>query len=94
MKRQFTKHHIIPLSRGGKRNKTNILLKTTSEHAAYHTLFSNLTPKEIIAKLTSGNYQFVSIAEWRAWRALFNHMGLAEAAQIISTEWTKNGVVD
>lgn len=42
-------HHVVPSSRGGKRNHGNILFKVPSDtHWAYHLLFGNLMPLEII----------------------------------------------
>lgn len=43
-----SKHHIIPSSRGGKSNLENIANISEGKHRAYHELFSNMTPPEII----------------------------------------------
>jgi hypothetical protein len=45
-------HHINPRSRKGERNHENILSRTPSDvHWAYHRIFGNLQPLEIIATL-------------------------------------------
>ena len=46
---QKTKHHILPKSR--KRNRGNIAFIPRVKHEAYHELFSNMTPDEIIKHL-------------------------------------------
>jgi len=50
-KRHFSRHHIVPKSRHGGWEKSNIAHLNTKEHQNYHTLFSNLTPDEIIIYL-------------------------------------------
>jgi len=43
-------HHIVPKSRGGSHNRENILEGVPSDvHWAYHRLFGNLMPLEVIA---------------------------------------------
>jgi hypothetical protein len=45
-------HHVVPKSRGGEHTKENMLCNVPSDvHWAYHHLFGNLTPIEIIATL-------------------------------------------
>lgn len=61
-----TKHHIQPLSRGGKSNLENIAGVPDREHKYYHALFLNQTPEEIIKTLVNhywnGNWQYVQTA--------------------------------
>ena len=45
-----SRHHICPRSRSGGLGE-NIATIETGEHRAYHKLFSNMTPDEIIAHL-------------------------------------------
>lgn len=45
-----TSHHILPRSKGGKNSK-NIKQVPNSYHEAYHKLFQNMTPCEIIIYL-------------------------------------------
>lgn len=44
---EFTKHHVIPQSRGGTNGRENIAFWLPDFHAAYHTLFGNLTTIEV-----------------------------------------------
>ena len=87
----WTRHHVVPTSRGGTSDNSNIIMKTTREHRAYHVLFGNRTPEEIIELLTSGHYQLADRSKWSAWRILFDHLGPVEAAAIVKSEWTKDG---
>lgn len=47
-KNKLTRHHIIPKSR---RKKVEVVLIPKENHEAYHALFGNLTPAEIIVFL-------------------------------------------
>jgi hypothetical protein len=49
---KITRHHIIPTSRGGGTNPNNIAYVYSREHALYHQLFENRTPREIINYLS------------------------------------------
>ena len=48
---QKTRHHIIPRSRGGKSLENNTCIVIRKNHEAYHELFGNMTPDEIIEEL-------------------------------------------
>ena len=50
-----SKHHIIPRSRGGKDSLENIAIVNAKKHNAYHELFYNKTPDEIVEFLVD-NY--------------------------------------
>ena len=43
-----TKHHIFPKSHGGTNKKDNIIFVTNTKHQAYHTIFQDATPLEVI----------------------------------------------
>ncbi len=68
MKRHYiTQHHILPRSRGGDM-RNNILYVDEDFHIAYHKLFVNLTPSEVLLYLqevwfTKG--RFVKPKVWR-----------------------------
>ena len=52
-KKHLTKHHILPLARGGKSDKYNICMVDAHKHELYHQLFTRkdglpMTPREII----------------------------------------------
>lgn len=47
MKRR-TKHHLLPRSRGGGNEASNIKEVGEAQHRAWHLLFQNMTPYEAI----------------------------------------------
>jgi hypothetical protein len=49
-KKRTSKHHVLPRSRGGG-YKDNIVIIPRVDHDAYHKLFGNMTPEEIILYL-------------------------------------------
>jgi len=61
-----TKHHIIPSSIGGNNHKQNICRVNSKKHEAYHYIFWNLSPDEIIIELVknywNGQTQWLDIA--------------------------------
>jgi hypothetical protein len=54
----LTNHHILPRSRGGSDDKSNIARIVHKEHDLYHQLFGNKTPEEILDYLV--NYFWLS----------------------------------
>ena len=48
---KLNKHHILPSSRGGTNALENLALIQEEKHQAYHYLFENKTPDEIINDL-------------------------------------------
>ena len=46
-----SKHHIIPSSRHGSNDPSNIAIVDGKRHNLYHQLFANKTPDEIIIML-------------------------------------------
>ena len=61
-----TKHHIVPVSRGGRHNIENIARLDLDKHRTYHHLFGNQTPAEIVDTLVNkywnGNWSYVEQA--------------------------------
>lgn len=51
--RNITKHHIIPRSRKGKTDKTNLANVQQGHHQDYHNLFGTRTPIEILDYLSN-----------------------------------------
>ena len=47
---KMTRHHIIPISRGGQGHK-NLAQVPYGKHNLYHQLFENRTPSEIVQYL-------------------------------------------
>lgn len=45
---KITKHHKIPTSRGGGNEESNIKYVVADKHRAFHFLFNNMTPQEVI----------------------------------------------
>jgi hypothetical protein len=52
---QWTTHHIVPRSRGGNKLQNNTCEVRRKQHEAYHTMFKNMTPDEILEELVA-NY--------------------------------------
>ena len=44
---EINDHHIVPSSRGGRNEQSNIKRTPAKYHVYYHALFANLTPAEI-----------------------------------------------
>jgi hypothetical protein len=60
---RLQEHHILPRSRGGKITKT----VPSDYHEAYHKLFENLTPAEILQYLKQvwfNSGEFIRPLEW------------------------------
>jgi len=47
------RHHVIPVSRGGRKRKNNIIIVDKYRHALYHILFQNQLPEEVVEQLNS-----------------------------------------
>ncbi|MCX6740786.1 MAG: hypothetical protein NTY61_00070, partial [Candidatus Parcubacteria bacterium] len=47
----LTNHHCIPRIRHGPSTWANLRLKTIKEHSAWHDLFRNMTPDEVMASI-------------------------------------------
>ena len=66
--RPLTKHHVLCSSRGGTNTYENIKMLPDNIHEAFHHLFANLTPEEIIVYLTQeffNNKEYVSAEKWK-----------------------------
>lgn len=47
----YSWHHLIPKSRGGNYGKLNLVLKRIRYHEAFHLLFGNRTPDEVLLEI-------------------------------------------
>ncbi|MEK7647195.1 MAG: hypothetical protein AAB378_02350 [Patescibacteria group bacterium] len=52
-RKQESRHHRRPKSLGGGGHSWNISVVEQEEHAAWHILFSNMTPEEIVAEINA-----------------------------------------
>ena len=60
----YDKHHIIPKSRGGTNDPDNILIVSREKHEAFHKLFQNRLPDEIISYLNEFWFKGKLKLEW------------------------------
>lgn len=68
-----TVHHRIPRSRGGDSSKANLKRVPLRIHDAWHTLFTNFLPEEILAKiLMVSDNLFNTFNKQLAWNTVFN----------------------
>ena len=67
-KSKISKHHIIPISRGGKNLEDNLVDVKVKDHQNYHALFDNKTPQEIVNYLNDyfwkGHYEISIEEKW------------------------------
>ena len=67
--RKQTRHHILPRSKGGTNDPSNIAMVKQGLHRKYHELFNNRTPEEILEFLENyfwgGNTDFIANYFWR-----------------------------
>ena len=91
-KRHLTNHHCIPRGRNGPDTSHNIRLKSTKEHYAWHSLFRNMTPDEVIASIQERGMEGITRHDnFRidCWRILFNNkMTAKDCAEIVEKYWT------
>lgn len=83
-------HHMEPVSvvPDRKKDPTNKKSIPVSLHQAWHTLFGNLRPPEIIDLLLAPNFCLTSDNKKRAWLLIFGDVGVVDAAEIVEKEWT------
>lgn len=91
------KHHIIPRSRGGKNEESNIMEVDEKKHSLWHQIFSNLEPYEVIILI---NYWTISEDREDRWGSkrmsdklillvdkFFNNSSPKEAKEIVYEKW-------
>jgi hypothetical protein len=93
--RHSSEHHIVPTSRGGEDLPENKISLNPKIHSAWHTLFGNLLPEEVITLIGHRwttkegriNKKFLRGKKRRkAWKMIF---GEADADRIIEIIRTK-----
>jgi len=91
-KKRLTNHHCIPRSRQGPDTSHNIRLKTTKEHYAWHSLFRNMTPDEVVALIQARGMEGITRHDnFRigCWRIVFaNKTTAKDCAEIVERYWT------
>ncbi|MCK4968004.1 MAG: hypothetical protein KAS12_03020 [Candidatus Aenigmarchaeota archaeon] len=85
-------HHMIPRSRGGSNDKENKKRVALIFHRAWHHLFDNHTPEEVIYGLKSPSNQdyFIRNNKDKAkdWQVLFGKASIKKIIKIIKKEWS------
>lgn len=85
----YDKHHIVPTSRGGSDGKVNLLRVSKKKHAAYHSLFLNAAPREVLY-LLSVKGAIIKRRGLRMWIRLFGKKcSPSDAYLIIQEFWMK-----
>lgn len=85
----YSRHHFIPRSRGGTEDWFNWGWKLDKKHCAWHRLFNNLKPAEVIVKLEQWVLKEYCLKskEILSWDTLFEGVSYEEAIDIVKNEW-------
>lgn len=86
----LTRHHRKPRSRGGRENHENISIVDDKKHQAYHTMFGNMTTKELVNELNKKYlHGFVDVSEkkMQAFILLFGNMRVSEIVRYLNETW-------
>lgn len=87
-----SKHHCVPRSRGGRSEPNNLRWTKNVQHVAWHVLFANMIPDEVIALLRiKTKADIVGQDQQRvwAWQQVFGETQACEAAiKIVQESWT------
>lgn len=86
-----TTHHRLPTSRGGTNKHENISYVPDKQHRAYHYLFGNMIPEELIKEFNDNyahiDWKTLSIKKQEALHALWGNYGIKEIIQDLNTRW-------
>lgn len=97
---ELTVHHLIPSSRGGTNDSWNKKKIPNKIHEAWHRLFINRKPREIVTVLRAleekmglggGKEFFICVNREPnevAWRLIFKNADIQEAIRIIKSDWS------
>ncbi|GEM_PF-6680832 len=94
----LTEHHVIPRSRQGADDETNILFKPIFVHQAWHHMIVNAKPKEVIelfdalARIERGDDTVIEeLFDSVVYKIVFRNMTLEKALELIKKRWKKQG---
>lgn len=97
---ELTVHHLVPRSRGGTNDSWNKKKIPNKIHEAWHRLFINRKPREIVTVLKAleekmgpggGKEFFVCVnreANETAWRLIFKNADIQEVIRVIKSDWS------
>jgi hypothetical protein len=93
---QLTIHHLVPTSRGGGNNQENKKLIPRLRHDAWHLLFKNLKPEEVIEVVKEKTKEEITEGKKSrilAWEIVFGYWETTtqQRIEIIKKFWTKEG---
>lgn len=85
----YSRHHYIPRSRGGTDEWFNWGWKLDEKHRAWHRLFINLKPAEVVARLEQWALEEYRLKgkEIPSWNVLFDGVSYEEAIAVVKKEW-------
>ncbi len=93
--KKITHHHLIPGSRCAelgiidKNDGRNLRSIDDVSHQAWHALFFNLSPYEVVQMVYALHQeQFFWIRDRKEWTIIFGTMGLLEACEEVVRNWT------
>lgn len=90
----LTEHHMYPKSRFPhlRNNKQNIKLVKRFIHLAFHRLFSNLSPPEIVRYMKSQEFTATlnNPCRYADFKIVFGNADITQAIEIVESEWTPN----
>lgn len=81
-----SEHHMIPQTRGGGNEYWNRVMLSVEIHSAWHNLFANLLPREVIILIPVIGLE--TEKRIKSWRILFGDRTREQAIQVVLSEWT------
>ena len=95
MKKNISIHHLHPRSRGGPDELWNRKEVEISIHSAWHTMFSNMRPEEVLQIIHLWfdennellNKDKIGMRISICWKIVFGEANLKEVKEIIENEW-------
>lgn len=87
---KLTRHHRLPVSRGGTDDKRNISMVPDDEHQAFHCIFGNKTADEIAEHFNSSGvmcFNQYTEKQLSAFNILWGGMGIKEIVKDLNERW-------